>query len=162
MVQSLCITYEPRRKMSKWRSDYWFMTWAEKPSPSSCGLVVPIEVSRIHHTHVITHKEFIENWILYALGPCVSDSSELDIPLLVPQVRSSLGTSFQPRSRINNFFVTSTFSYGARTQYVVFLPNKSDHFSIPTKKHKKLSMLREPITPLSTNHITQIPKEPQS
>ena len=30
--------------------------------------------------------------------------NELDIPLLVPQVRSFQGIGFQPRSRINNHF----------------------------------------------------------
>ena len=30
-------------------SDYWYLTWAETPSPANCRLVVPIVVCQVHH-----------------------------------------------------------------------------------------------------------------
>ena len=52
---------------------------------------------------------------MYALSPCDFDYDELVIPLLVPQVRSSQGMVFQPRSRINNHFdIFLRSSFGIR------------------------------------------------
>ena len=47
---------------------------------------------------------------------------ECVIQLLVPQVYSLIGMGFQPRSQINNHFVTSKNFYIDCTQYVDFLP----------------------------------------
>ena len=57
---------------------------------------------------------------MYALGPCNYDDKELEIPLLVPQVRSLQGVGFQPRSRINN-----QFNIFLCSSYVNFVPMES-------------------------------------
>ena len=93
---------------------------------------------------------------MYALGPCISNSNELDIPLLVTQVRSSMGIGFQPRSQINN-----NFDIFLRSLYVLCrLCTKSKHFfqfQQKTEIKKMLPGLREPITSLSDNYIYQNP-----
>ena len=38
--------------VEKCRSDYWYVTWVEKPSPANCDLVVPIVVCQVHQNRL--------------------------------------------------------------------------------------------------------------